>query len=62
MDPTRFADGRFPGNRRKRVALPAGHLLEALGVTGLPKLPTHDQNDAAVAEILAEATDNHATA
>jgi hypothetical protein len=32
--------------------------LEALGVCGLPDLPTHDQNDAAVAALLAAAADN----
>lgn len=33
-------------------------ILEALGITELPRLPTHDQNDAAVAAILAAAADN----
>ncbi len=33
-------------------------LLEALGVCGLPELPTHDQNDACVAATLAAAADN----
>lgn len=33
-------------------------ILEALGVWGLPVLPSHDQNDAAVAALVAAATDN----
>lgn len=32
-------------------------ILEALGVSGLPELPTHDQNDACVAALLAVAAD-----
>jgi hypothetical protein len=36
-------------------------VLEALGVTDLPALPTHDQNDAAVAAILAAASDSQVT-
>jgi hypothetical protein len=32
-------------------------ILEALGVTGLPELPTHDENDACVAALLAAAAD-----
>jgi hypothetical protein len=43
--------GSDEGRRaRKRI-------LEALRVSGLPKLPTHDQNDACVAAILAAAAD-----
>jgi hypothetical protein len=33
------------------------HILEALGVSGLPELPTHDQNDACIAAVLAAAAD-----
>lgn len=33
------------------------HILEALRVSGLPELPTHDQNDACVAALLAAAAD-----
>jgi hypothetical protein len=33
-------------------------ILEALGITELPRLPTHDQNDAAIAAMLAAAADN----
>jgi hypothetical protein len=36
-------------------------VLEALGVTRLPMLPTHDQNDAAVAAIVAAVADNQVT-
>ena len=41
-----------PGRLARRA------ILEALGITELPPLPTHDQNDAAVAAILAAAADN----
>jgi hypothetical protein len=34
------------------------YVLEVLGVSGLPELPTHDQNDACVAAILAAAADD----
>ena len=33
-------------------------ILEALGLSGLPALPTHDENDAAVAALVAAAADN----
>ncbi len=33
-------------------------ILEALGVSGLPGVPTHDQNDACVAAVLAAVADN----
>ncbi len=33
-------------------------ILEAVGVSGLPQLPTHDQNDACVAALLAAACDD----
>jgi len=33
------------------------NILEALGVSGLPQLPTHDQNDACVAALMAAAAD-----
>lgn len=33
-------------------------VLEALGVVGLPSLPTHDQNDACVAALIAAAADD----
>ena len=33
------------------------NILEALGVVGLPPIPTHDQNDACVAALLAAAAD-----
>jgi predicted nuclease with RNAse H fold len=33
-------------------------ILEALGVCGLPVLPSHDQNDASVAALIAAAADN----
>lgn len=40
-----------PGRRARRL------ILEALGVRGLPSLPSHDQNDACVAAMLAAAAD-----
>ena len=52
------------GNRRvlPRKSTPAGRavrkrILEALGVVGLQGLPTHDQNDACVAALIAAAAD-----
>jgi hypothetical protein len=52
------------GNRRvlPRKSTQAGRavrmrILEALGVIGLPELPTHDQNDACVAALIAAAAD-----
>jgi hypothetical protein len=33
-------------------------ILEALGISGLPRIPTHDQNDACVAALLAAAADS----
>ena len=33
------------------------HILEGQGVSGLPELPTHDQNDACVAALMAAASD-----
>lgn len=33
-------------------------ILEAIGVTDLPEIPTHDQNDACVSAVLAAAADN----
>jgi hypothetical protein len=52
------------GNRRilPRKSTPAGRgarkrILEALGVVGLPGLPTHDQNDACVAALIGAAAD-----
>ena len=52
------------GSRRvlPRKSTPAGravrkHILEALGVAGLPALPTHDQNDACLAALVAAAAD-----
>jgi hypothetical protein len=52
------------GNRRvlPRKSTPAGRgvrkrILEALGVVGLRGLPTHDQNDACVAALIAAAAD-----
>jgi hypothetical protein len=46
-----------------RKSIPAGRavrkrILEALGVVGLPVLPTHDQNDACVAALMAAAADD----
>ena len=47
----------LPKKSTERGRLARKHLLEALGVCGLPGLPTHDQNDACVAALLAAAAD-----
>jgi hypothetical protein len=73
VSPDRFIGGVcevYPGNIWRRLAgrlLPKKstddgrrarkYVLEALGVFDLPNLPTHDQNDACVAAVMAAAAD-----
>jgi hypothetical protein len=56
-------NGRRPLPKKSTEAgrLARRTILEALGVTELPMLPTHDQNDAAVAAILSAVADNQVT-
>ncbi len=49
---------RIPSKKTKEGRLARKRILEALGVSSLPELPTHDQNDACVAALLAAATDS----
>jgi len=47
----------LPNKSTEQGRIGRKNILEALGVSGLPPLPTHDQNDACVAALLAAAAD-----
>ena len=47
----------LPNKRTEEGRRARKHILEALGVSGLPELPTHDQNDACVAAVMAAVAD-----
>jgi hypothetical protein len=73
ISPPGFSDGAsevYPGHLWKILAGPGlpkkgtvegrvrrKRILESLGISGLPDLPTHDENDACVAAVLAAAAD-----
>lgn len=48
----------LPRKTTEQGRLMRKHILEILGVCGLPSLPTHDQNDAALAALIAAAADD----
>ncbi len=49
--------GSLPKKSTPEGRLARKRILEVLGVRGLPDLPTHDQNDAAIAAVMAAAAD-----
>jgi hypothetical protein len=53
-----LARGVLPKKSTRKGRLVRKRILEALGVSDLPALPTHDQNDACIAAVLAAAADN----
>lgn len=56
---TMFRAGFLLPNKTTRAGrLSRKSILEVLGVTNLPDLPTHDENDACIASVLAAAADN----
>ncbi len=55
---TILAGRHLPNKSTDEGRLARKSILEALGVSGLPELPTHDQNDACVAALLAAAADS----
>lgn len=73
VSPSRFMGGisevypgdiwhRLVGRSIPKKSTPAGRqgrklILQALGVIGLPDLPTHDQNDACISAVMAAAAD-----
>jgi hypothetical protein len=48
----------LPRKSTKGGRLARKHILETLGILGLPELPSHDQNDACIAAVLAAAADD----
>ena len=55
---TIFSENRpLPQKSTEAGRLARKRILEALGVSGLPNIPTHDQNDACVAALIAAAAD-----